>query len=125
VLELEDRAVAVLDGDGRAGRGRQLGEEEVEAAVDQAGGEVSQALAFDCGDQLPVQLDGVVADGQRAPLGAGLLAGEPVGVTLAGVDEDLQLVGGVADAAPGRPAGPARRCGRSARRLPVGRLAAG
>jgi hypothetical protein len=84
-------------------------------------GEVGQALAFHHRDDLLVEGDAVVADGQRTALGGCLLVGEPVGVALAGVDEDAQLgqAGGAAtgdaDAGSGLPGG--------ARGLPEDRLA--
>jgi hypothetical protein len=100
---------------------RQVGR-EAELAGRPRGDQIRQGLAFHRGHQAPVNHDAVVTGRQRPGHGAHLLAGEPVGVALMGVDHDLQLGdtrrpgGGCAHLGPGLAAG--------ARRLPEHRLAA-
>jgi hypothetical protein len=84
---VEQIGVAVLDDDGGPVEGGEFGEGVGELAVDEAAGEVVDAFAFDDGDDLVVEGDAVVADGQGAAFGGGVLAGESVGVALSGVDE--------------------------------------
>src|SRR5262249_58456016 len=79
-----------------------------------AGGESGDGLAFEDRHDLAGELDAVVPGGQGAASGAGLLAGEAVGVTLSGVDEDDELIqsggspGGHPDAGPGFAGGAGR-----------------
>src|SRR5215216_5863512 len=91
-IDLEQGRVAVLDYDRGAFDGGELGERVGEVAVDEPADEIIEALAFDDSDDLVVKGDAVVTGWQRLPLCRCLLAGEPVGVALAGVDEDGQLL---------------------------------
>ena len=84
VLELEQAGVAVLDHDGGARERGQVGDRVGELPVDQAPDEIIEALALDDGRRSGRRVgDAVVAGGQCASLGVGLLLGELVGVALA------------------------------------------
>lgn len=91
VVELEDIRVAVLDHDSRPRQRRELGKQIGHAAVDKAGGEVGDGLAFHCDNQLTVEFNTVVPGRKCPAFGAGLLGGETVGVVLSGVDQDDEL----------------------------------
>ena len=116
----EDAAVALVDHDGGARDGGQVGELVLQLAGRQRRHQVLQALALDRGDRDIVHQHGVVAGGQRLAPYDGLLLAERPGVALLGVDHDLQpcdpLRPGVGDVDP-RP-----RLLRRTRRLPEDHL---
>jgi len=69
----------------------QIGDLITELAAGEAGNQVDEGLALHRRDQLPVEDEPVVAARQRAPNGADLLSGKPVGVLLLRIDDDLLL----------------------------------
>jgi len=105
VLELEQVGVAILDDHGGAREACHVGDRVGELSVDESANEIVETLALNDGDDLVVVGDAVVAGGQGAALGVGLLLGELVGVALACIDEDREVreLGGSAagDADPG------------------------
>ncbi|MEZ5177245.1 MAG: type II toxin-antitoxin system VapC family toxin [Acidimicrobiales bacterium] len=112
-VELEHRRVAVLHHQGGVGHVGQRGEEVAELAAGEGAHEVGKALALDGGHERAVDLDAVVAGGERPADGGGLLVVEAPWVALVAVDDDLEdeaarPAGGHAHVGPGLAGGPSR-----------------